>query len=79
MFTAAVAMSKSKEEKFCTYTSIKIDDEVARLIRGAAGLAGQSVQDWASDILNDAAAKALNMNPVKRRKVRRPKDESTDD
>ena len=75
LFTVAATMTKPQpeEENYCTYTSVKIDDEVARRVRGAAGVAGESVQDWVSDVLNDAAAKILGLKKIQRRKVRRPK------
>jgi uncharacterized protein (DUF1778 family) len=55
----------------CTYVSMKVDDQVLPLVKAAAALAGQSVQDYASDILNQAASQALGRKPVKRRT---PKD-----
>jgi hypothetical protein len=64
-------------EKFCTYAGVKIDDQIHPLAHAAAVLSGQALQDWLSDVANQAAALVLKREPVKRRppepKSRRPK------
>jgi uncharacterized protein (DUF1778 family) len=54
-------------EEFCTYVSVKIDDQVLPLVKAAAALAGESVQDWLSDLANAAASKAVSRKPLRRR------------
>lgn len=58
---------KEQAQELCTYTSVKVDDQVLPLAKAAAALAGQKVQDWISDFLNEAAAKALGKKSIKRR------------
>lgn len=64
---ASAVMSEEKQENFCTYTSVKIDDEVLRRVKAAAGLDGKSVQDWLSDVANVAASKSLGKKALTRR------------
>lgn len=63
---ASMTMSE-EQEQLCTYASVKIDDEVLKRVKGAAGLAGKSVQDYLSDLANEASAKDLGKKPLKRR------------
>jgi hypothetical protein len=53
---------------FCTYASVKLDDEVLPFVRAAAALSGDvTTQEWLSDVALTAAAKLLNRKPIKRR------------
>jgi hypothetical protein len=70
---------KKKPVEFCTYISTKIDDQVLPLVGAAASLEGMSVQDYLSDIANEAASRRLGYKPVKRRPTaprKRPKPQS---
>ena len=71
MFTALVPrMSKKPEPAFCTYASVKLDDEVLPLVRAAAALSGDvTVQEFLSDVANEAASRVLKREPLKRRPV----------
>jgi hypothetical protein len=61
-------MAKKHPTEFCTYVGTKIDDEVYPLARAAAALSGNvTVQEFISTVVNDAAAKVLNRDPIKRR------------
>lgn len=76
MFTLAPApMTKKSETQFCTYASVKIDDEINPLVRAAAALVGKSTQEFLSDVANEAAARVLKRDPIKRRppEPRKPK------
>lgn len=68
---------KEKEEapKHCTYASVKIDDQLTRLIRIAAANKDVSIQELMSDILNEGVAEILGTDPIERRKPpeRKPK------
>ena len=79
MLTLAVPnMAKASEKQWCEYVGTKIDNQVHPLARAAAALVGKHVQDFISDAVNDAAAKVLKREPIKRRppepKNRKPKD-----
>jgi len=71
---ATMAEDKHQSE-YCTYASLKIDSEVLAVVKFAADLAGQKVQEYVSDIMNEISAKATNRKPVKRRppRPRRPR------
>ena len=64
---ATMATQGGQSEDVCSYVSMKVDDAILPLAKAAAALEGQSVQDFASDVLNSAAAKILGRKPVKRR------------
>ena len=70
-------MAKKPTTPFCTYVGAKLDDEVHPLAHAAAVLSGLSLQDWLSDVANEAAARVLKREPIKRRppepKTRKPK------
>lgn len=68
-------MVATMSQEFCTYVSIKIDDKVLPIVKAAAALDNQPVQEWISDQLNQLAASRANQKPVKRRqpKPRKPK------
>ena len=70
----ATAMAKKRES--CTYSTTKLDSEVLPLARAAASLNGKRIQEWLSDLANEAAARTLNRDPIVRREPppRRPKD-----
>lgn len=59
-------MAKQTSE-FRTYISMKLDRDVIPLAGAASKLAGQALQDWASDVLNEAASKVLGRKPIKRK------------
>lgn len=57
----------------CTYSQVKVDDQLTERIRAAAAqlsvAAGErvSVQEFVSDTLNDVTARILKLKPIKRR------------
>lgn len=67
--TAAAPMPKKPTDPgFCTYASVKVDDEVLPLIRAAAALSGdRSTQEFISDVCNEAASRILRREAIKRR------------
>lgn len=68
MVTMAVPfMAKKTPQGFCTYVSVKIDDEIQPLARAAAALAGISTQELISDAVNEFASRMLKRDPMKRR------------
>lgn len=67
VMVAAVMAKLPKRTEHCTYRQIKVDDELVDLVAAAARLSGQTMQEWASDLLNTASAAALNRPPVARR------------
>lgn len=62
-----VATMSKTEPEYCTYATVKVDDEVLPVARAAANLAGQRIQEWLSDLINAASAKALSRRPINRR------------
>lgn len=62
-------MTKKAEETtdYCTYGTVKVDEEVMYLVRQAAPKMRKSVQEYVSDLLNQAAAADLGAKPVKRK------------
>lgn len=74
---AAVTMPDETRTEFCTYTQVKVDDEltdrireaVAKLSRKSAEAGGSrvTVQEFVSDNLNQLTAKILGIKPLKRR------------
>lgn len=60
----------SKTPEYAVYVSVKIDVEVLKLAKGAAGVSGLAVQDYISDVVNVAASKELNRPQVKRKPPR---------
>lgn len=64
---ANLMADETEEADFCTYTTVKIDDQVIPFIKAAAALAGLSVQEYVSNHMNEIAAKALRNKPIKRR------------
>lgn len=58
---------------FCTYVSVKIDQDVLRLAKAASSLDGKTVQDWLSDLANSAASERLKAKPIKRKPARKDK------
>lgn len=67
-----VAFAMAETSEFCNYTTTKVDDEVLPLVKAAAALTGLKVQEFVSNVLNDAASKAIGRKPIKR-KPPRPK------
>lgn len=63
MFPVAAVM----DSEFCTYANCKVDSQVLRLVKAAASLADQTIQDWLSDVANREASKQLNRKPIIRR------------
>ncbi len=66
MFQVAAAMTEKKPE-YSKYGSVKADVEVLRVVKAAASLDNKTVQEWVSDALNDASAKAVGRKPIKRK------------
>lgn len=60
-------------EEFCTYSVVKLDSEVLRLVKAASALEGKHTQDWLSDVANAAASARLNHKPIKRRPIKKAK------
>ena len=56
--------------EYVSYSPCKIDSQVLPLAKAAAALKSIHVQEWLSNIVNEAAAKELGMKPIKRRAVR---------
>lgn len=73
MSQAVSTMSEPSTGGFAEYTGTKIDVEVLRLVRAAAALEGIRMQDWLSDVANEAASKVLGRKPLKRKPVK-PKE-----
>jgi hypothetical protein len=74
---SAVATIMSKESiEYCRYSVVKIDSEVLPLVRAAASLEHKTLQEWLSDLANDAAARRTHEKPIKRKppKPRAPRD-----
>lgn len=67
-------MPEKKQSEYCRYTTVKVDVEVMPFVKSAAALAGKSVQEFVSDLLNEATPKASGHKPVKRKQPppRRP-------
>jgi hypothetical protein len=64
-----MAKKPKSTDGFCTYASIKVDDEILPLCRAAAAFNGNvATQEFISDILNEHVSKALGRTPIKRRK-----------
>lgn len=77
-----VATVAEKDTEYCVYVTMKIDRDVLPFIKGAAGVERKTVQEYASDVLNEAAAKKLGQKPVKRKppepkKTKRKKHDRT--
>lgn len=68
-----VAAMPENKQRWCEYTGTKIDAEVLRLMRAACAIEGVRMQDWLSDLVNEAASEILGRNPIKR-KPPKPKD-----
>jgi hypothetical protein len=68
MITLAAPPMSEPKTGFCSYASIRIDDEVLPLARAAAALSSDvTVQEFISDAVNAAASKVLKRQPIKRR------------
>lgn len=78
MAQVALAMAKDKPEKpkYCTYSTVKLDSEVLLKARAASSLKGRRLQEWLSDLANEAAAQELGHKPIVRRRPppRRPEE-----
>lgn len=71
----------SESQKFCRYTTVKIDSDLLPVLRIAAAMSEQKIQDYLSDLVNENASKKANRKPIKRKlppppKQRGPKAES---
>jgi hypothetical protein len=64
-------MSEKKPE-YCTYTSVKLDSELIRPAKGVALLLNTTLQEWLSDLVNDAVSEFTGKPPAKRRKAPPP-------
>jgi len=68
MTAATAAPTMAEDTDHCTYTGTKIDDAVLPLAKAAAALSGDvTVQEFISNVVNEAAAKVLARKPIKRR------------
>lgn len=68
MSPVALMPESSKKSEYCIYTSLKIDVDVLNVVRAAASLdGGKLMQEWASDVLNQAASKAIGRKPLARK------------
>lgn len=71
-----VASVMDKPPEYCRYSVAKVDVEVLVVAKAAALLDGKTIQEWLSDLVNEASAKSLNRKPVKRKPPKpRPKRE----
>lgn len=78
--TAPVMPDKSADH--CTYTQVKVDDQLTPRVRAAVGklsLAAEeagkprvSVQEYISDLINADTARILGLKPIKRRPPQPP-------
>lgn len=53
-------------EEYCVYASVKMDVALINLAKQAAAKSGKSIQEWLSDVVNDAASRQVRERPVKR-------------
>lgn len=67
MTVATMKKQPKRSNSSCTYVSVKLDDQVLPLVKAAAALAHQTVQDWLSDLANAAASEQVGRNPITRR------------
>lgn len=73
MSLATITMTKPASENapsgqpHCTYTSLKVDDELMPEIKAAAAFDRLSVQELVSNILNDYTAKRFKHAKINRR------------
>lgn len=68
MAPVATKHMPKKSTDVCTYASIRIDDEVLPIVRAAAALSGDiTIQEFLSDIANEAASRVVKREPIKRR------------
>lgn len=67
-------MADAPRQGWCQYTGTKIDVEVLRLVRAACALRGIRMQDWLSDLANEAASKELGRKPLKRKPIKPRED-----
>jgi hypothetical protein len=76
MSSATLVMQTDAD--YCTYTQVKVDDQLTERIRAAAAhlsmASGErvSVQEFVSDLLNDQTARILKLKPITRRPPPRP-------
>lgn len=54
-------------QEYCRYSMTKIDSEVLSRARAAAELDGKTLQDWISDVINEASADVVKRDPIKRK------------
>lgn len=75
MVAVASMSATEKEPEFARYAPTKLDAAVMPKAKAAAALKEQTVQEWLSDIANEASAKQLGIKPIKRLppKPRKPK------
>ena len=70
--TLAVATPMAKKtqpesnQQFCEYTSLKIDVALLKRLKHAAVDSDSTIQEKASDLLNNALAKELGVEPIQR-------------
>ena len=68
---ATIMAKKETEQPHCTYASVKIDDKILPIAKAASSLQGKSVQEWLSDLANQAASKFLGRDPIIRRPIKK--------
>lgn len=69
--------SPETEKNYCTYTSLKVDDQLMPEIKAAAAFDSLSVQELVSNILNEYIAKRFKHPKINRRSPP-PRKKSTD-
>lgn len=62
-----VAIMADKKPVYCSYTGVKIDSDVLLIARAAAALAGQRMQDWLSDLVNEHGSPQIHRKPIARK------------
>lgn len=64
---ATMAKKKDADPVYCTYRSVKVDDQLVKLLQIAAIEDGTSAAEVASDYINRGLAERSGRNPIKRR------------
>lgn len=67
MLSQVAPMAEKTDAEFCSYRSLKVDDEVLRLLKLYTVTEGGLMQDIASDILNEVISKRLGRKPINRK------------
>jgi hypothetical protein len=51
---------------YCTYSSVKLDSALVWRAKTAAAKAQKPIQEWLSDLVNEATARELREKPIHR-------------